>query len=82
MPTRMERRAERIRLQRREIARWLAELAVVLLAASGGFAGLSILAQNLVFLRPLGVSLPALAGIAVLRALFAALAMAIMLAVC
>ena len=33
MPTRMERRAERIRLQRREIARWLAELAVVLLAA-------------------------------------------------
>ena len=54
----------------------------VLLAASGGFAGLSILAQNLVFLRPLGVSLPALAGIAVLRALFAALAMAIMLAVC
>ena len=33
MSTRMERRAERIRLQRREIARWLAELAVVLLAA-------------------------------------------------
>ena len=39
MPTRMERRAERIRLQRREIARWLAELAVVLL---GVFSPLSV----------------------------------------
>ena len=33
MPTRMERRAEKVRLQRRETVRWLAELAVVLLAA-------------------------------------------------
>ena len=33
MPTRMERRAEKVRLQRRETVRWLAELAVVLLVA-------------------------------------------------
>ena len=33
MPTRMERRAEKVRLQRRETVRWLAELAVVLLMA-------------------------------------------------
>ncbi|MGN0996750.1 MAG: hypothetical protein ACI4PG_07555 [Candidatus Ventricola sp.] len=54
----------------------------MLMAAAGGFTGLSILTQNLVFLRPLGVSLPVLTGIAVLRALFAALAMALMLAFC
>lgn len=57
-----------------------AHMRAVLMAAAGGFTGLSILAQNLVFLRPLGVGLPALAGIAVLRALYAALAMALMLA--
>lgn len=48
----------------------------VTLAAASGFSGLSILTQNHLFLRALGISLPMLVGFALLRAMFAGAAMA------
>lgn len=47
----------------------------VLCAAAGGFTGVSILSQNLLFLRPLGITLKQLACIALLRAVCAGVIM-------
>lgn len=53
----------------------------VAIAAASGFSGLSILTQNALFLRPLGVSWGALLGFGLLRALGAGAAMALFLSV-
>ncbi len=50
----------------------------IYLAAVSGFGGLSILSQNLVFLRPLGVSERQLLSMGMLRAALCALAMALL----
>ncbi len=50
----------------------------VLLAALTSFGGLSILSQNALFLRPLGLGLPRLALYGLLRALGAAALMALL----
>lgn len=50
----------------------------VLCAALTGFSGLSILAQNLLFLRPLGLTATQLVGYGLLRAVGAAAAMALL----
>lgn len=47
----------------------------VLMAAASGFSGLSILTQNLVFLRPLGIGMAQLIGFGLLRAVGAGAAM-------
>ena len=54
-------------------------LRAVLLAAASGFSGLSILSQNLVFLRPFGVRMVHLISFGLLRGLIAGCAMALML---
>lgn len=50
----------------------------VLCAAATGFSGLSILTQNLLFLRPFGFTLPQLMGFGLLRAAGASAAMALL----
>lgn len=54
------------------------ELRAILVAGASGFSGLSILTQNLLFLRPLGLSMRHLTALAVVRALGAAGAMALL----
>jgi len=49
----------------------------LLLAFTSGFGGLSILFQNLLFLRPVGIQLPILIALSVLRGLFSVLCMAL-----
>lgn len=53
----------------------------VLLAAASGFSGLSVLSQNLLFYKPLGVGMRELALLALLRACGCAVAMACFTAV-
>lgn len=55
-----------------------ANLFAVLAAAMSGFSGLSILTQNLLFLRPLGLTMKHLTAFALLRSLGAAVAMALL----
>lgn len=56
-------------------------LRAVIMAAASGFSGLSILMQNRLFLRPLGVSLRHLIGFGLVRAAGAGAAMWAMLAI-
>lgn len=51
----------------------------VLLAAATGFGGLSILSQNLLFLKPLGITSITLTGFSILRAIVSALFMALLI---
>ncbi len=51
----------------------------VAMAAASGFSGLSILTQNLLFLRPLGIHMPQLVAFGLLRAVVAAAVMQLLL---
>ena len=51
----------------------------VAMAAASGFSGLSILTQNLLFLRPLGIRMPQLIAFGLLRAVVAAAVMQLLL---
>lgn len=56
------------------------ERTAVMMAAASGFSGLSILTQNLLFLRPLGIGLHQLIAFGLLRAAAAAAVMRLLLA--
>lgn len=51
----------------------------VLIASASAFSGISILSQNLVFLRPMGIGMKTLTSIALLRALLAGMTMSLLL---
>lgn len=55
------------------------EAKAVMLAAASGFSGLSILSQNWVFLKALGIQMRELIGLAILRSLFAACVMLLLM---
>lgn len=61
------------------VSKFTYELRMILFSAALGFGSFSILVQNLLFLRPLGISMPHLVLIGMLRALLGGMIMALLM---